>query len=49
MAIFVTGLALSDDALILQAKIAILVASLITGVLGFLLLRFSRKMESRLE
>ena len=49
MAIFVTGLAFMDASLILQAKIAILVASLITGVLGFLLLRFSREIESRLE
>ena len=47
MAIFVTGLAFDHEALILQSKIAILVASLITGVLGLLLLRFSQEIESK--
>ena len=49
MAIFVTGLAFVDASLILQAKIAILVASLITGVLGFLLLRFGSDVNGKLE
>ena len=49
MAIFVTGLAFADGSLILQAKIAILVASLITGTLGFLLLRFGRETEGKRE
>ena len=48
MAIFVTGLAFSSDALILQSKIAILISSIITGLVGFLLIRFSKEIEGKL-
>ncbi|CAI8042159.1 Na(+)/H(+) antiporter NhaA [Geodia barretti] len=49
MAIFVTGLAFTDEALVLQSKLAILIASLAAGALGYLLIRYSRDIESRLE
>ena len=49
MAIFVTGLAFTDEALVMQSKLAILIASLVTGALGYLLIRYSRDIESRLE
>ena len=49
MAIFVTGLAFVDESLVLQSKLAILIASLATGALGYLIIRFSRQIESRLE
>lgn len=48
MSIFITGLAFVDESLIAQSKMAILIASLVTGGLGFLILRFSRDIESRL-
>ena len=48
MSIFITGLAFVDESLIAQSKMAILIASLVTGGLGFLILRFSREIESRL-
>ncbi|MYE53660.1 MAG: Na+/H+ antiporter NhaA, partial [Chloroflexi bacterium] len=48
MSIFITGLAFSDDLLIAQSKLAILIASLAAGVIGFLIIRFSREIESRL-
>lgn len=41
MSIFVTGLAFSDEALISQAKIGILIASVIAGFAGYLILRSS--------
>ena len=47
MAIFVTGLAFVDESLVLQSKMAILIASLATGALGYLIIRFSRQLESR--
>lgn len=47
MSIFITGLAFVDESLIAQSKMAILIASLVTGGLGFLILRFSREIESR--
>lgn len=39
MSLFITGLAFSDDALILQAKLGILMASLVGGAAGYYLLR----------
>ncbi len=39
MSLFVTGLAFSDEALILQAKLGILMASLVGGAAGYYLLR----------
>ena len=39
MSIFVAGLAFSDETLISEAKIGILLASLISGVVGYLVLR----------
>ena len=47
MSIFITGLAFVDESLIAQSKMAILIASLVTGGLGFLILRFSREIESK--
>jgi NhaA family Na+:H+ antiporter len=41
MSLFITNLAFSDPGLINYAKIGIIVASLISGVLGYLVLRFS--------
>ena len=49
MAIFVTGLAFVDDALVLQSKFAILIASLATGALGYLILRFGDEFRYRTE
>lgn len=48
MSIFITGLAFMDGALVAQSKLAILIASLVSGVTGFVILRFSREIESRL-
>ena len=48
-AIFVTGLAFVDDTLVLQSKFAILIASLATDVLGYLVLRFDSEIQNRLE
>ena len=48
MAIFVTGLAFTDPTLVLQSKMAILIASLAAGAIGFLILRFSTDIESRM-
>jgi NhaA family Na+:H+ antiporter len=39
MSLFITELAFSDDALILQAKLGILLASLVGGAAGYYLLR----------
>ena len=39
MSLFITGLAFSDDALILQAKLGILMASLVGGAAGYYVLR----------
>jgi len=47
MSIFITGLAFSDELLIAQSKMAILIASLAAGGIGFLIIRFSRDIESR--
>jgi NhaA family Na+:H+ antiporter len=41
MALFISNLAFSDTGLINHAKIGIIVASLVSGVLGYLVLRFS--------
>jgi NhaA family Na+:H+ antiporter len=41
MAIFVANLAFADAALITQAKFAILAASAVSGIMGFLFLYFS--------
>ena len=49
MAIFITGLAFMDPGLIAQSKLAILIASLVAGVLGFLILRYHRQIEVRVE
>lgn len=48
MAIFVTGLAFTDPTLVLQSKMAILIASLATGAVGYLIIRFSGDIESRM-
>ena len=48
MSIFITGLAFMDESLIAQSKLAILIASLVAGGLGFLIIRFSQNIESRL-
>ena len=48
MSIFITGLAFADELLIAQSKLAILIASLAAGGVGFLIIRFSREIESRL-
>ena len=48
MSIFITGLAFTDELLIAQSKLAILIASLAAGGIGFLIIRFSREIESRL-
>lgn len=48
MAIFVTGLAFTDATLVLQSKMAILIASLATGAIGYLVIRFSSDIESRM-
>ncbi len=47
MSIFITGLAFSDELLIAQSKLAILIASLAAGGIGFLIIRFSREIASR--
>jgi NhaA family Na+:H+ antiporter len=39
MSIFISDLAFTDDALIAQAKIGILIASLLSGIVGYLVLR----------
>jgi len=39
MSIFIAGLAFTDDSLVDEAKIGILVASLISGIVGYLVLR----------
>ena len=48
MSIFITGLAFTDELLIAQSKLAILIASLAAGGIGFLIIRFSREIEGRL-
>ena len=47
MSIFITGLAFADESLIAQSKLAILIASLIAGGVGYLLLAYSREVHSR--
>ncbi len=47
MSIFITGLAFVDDALIAQSKLAILLASLVAGVAGYLIIRYSRRIQNR--
>lgn len=49
MAIFISGLAFNDAELVTQSKLAIFVASIMTGILGYVFLRFTRQIESRLE
>ncbi|MXY45642.1 MAG: Na+/H+ antiporter NhaA, partial [Chloroflexi bacterium] len=49
MAIFISSLAFSDADLVTQSKLAIFVASIMTGILGYVFLRFARQIESRLE
>jgi NhaA family Na+:H+ antiporter len=39
MSIFIAGLAFADETLIAEAKIGILAASLISGVVGYIVLR----------
>jgi NhaA family Na+:H+ antiporter len=39
MSLFVTGLAFSDPDLVSEAKMGILAASLVSGIVGYLLLR----------
>ncbi len=43
MSIFITGLAFTDPELILQSKIGILIASLVAGTVGYLVLRMNPK------
>ena len=47
MSIFITGLAFADETLIAQSKMAILIASLVAGAAGYLLLRYSRDIQGR--
>ena len=49
MAIFITGLAFVDETLISQSKMAILIASLTAGAVGYFLLRFARDIQSRMD
>ncbi len=48
MAIFITGLAFTDEHLVLQSKMAIFVASLVNGIIGYLVLKFSRTIQSKI-
>jgi NhaA family Na+:H+ antiporter len=43
MSLFINDLAFTDPALLKSAKIGILLGSLIAGILGFIILRFSIK------
>ena len=47
MSIFITGLAFEDDSLIAQAKFAILIASLLAGTVGYILVRYSHEIHSK--
>ena len=47
MSIFITGLAFVDESLIAQAKLAILIASVVAGVAGYVLIRYSREIQNR--
>ena len=47
MSIFITGLAFEDESLIAQAKLAILIASLVAGIAGYILLRYSSEIQNR--
>lgn len=47
MSIFITGLAFEDETLIAQSKFAILIASLLAGTVGYVLVRYSREIHSR--
>ncbi len=49
MSLFITSLAFTDSALILQAKTAILVASLVAGLLGYIILKRNLPDESQTE
>lgn len=49
MALFIASLAYTDSVLNEAAKIGILIASVVSGVLGFLVLRFTRAPEGRQE
>jgi Na+:H+ antiporter, NhaA family len=43
ISLFVTGLAFAEEALIAQAKVGILAASVLAGVIGYTFLRFTGK------
>lgn len=45
MSLFITGLAFTDSDLIVQAKTAVLVASLVAGLLGYMILRLNLREE----
>lgn len=45
MSLFISGLAFTDPGSILQAKLGIMIASLIAGVAGYLLLRLASKVQ----
>lgn len=47
MSIFITGLAFVDESLIAQSKFAILIASLLAGTVGYVLVRYSHEIHSR--
>ena len=49
MAIFISSLAFSDAELITQSKLSIFVASIMTGILGYVILRYTPQIENRLE
>jgi NhaA family Na+:H+ antiporter len=49
MSLFISDLAFDNEALIATAKIGILVASLASGVLGFIVLSRALPKESRIE
>jgi NhaA family Na+:H+ antiporter len=43
MSLFITNLAFQDDALVLYSKTGILIGSLMAGIVGFAVLRTSKK------
>ena len=49
MSLFIANLAFSDIVLLNQAKTGILIGSLMAGILGYLLLRFTLKEEKSIK
>jgi NhaA family Na+:H+ antiporter len=46
MALFINNLAFTDEVLINSAKMGILLGSMVAGVIGYLILRFSRSKKN---